>query len=68
MSYSLNMKCFQCKKSWKCVDPQVLGGAIFTIHSIGFEKGHLGGGSIDLNCQNFEPKEPEVPKLTGGGE
>jgi hypothetical protein len=35
MSYSLELKCKDCKKSNKCIDPVVLGGAIFTIHSIG---------------------------------
>ena len=64
MSYSLNTKCIECKKSDKCVDPQVLSGAIMAIHSIGSERGHLGGGSVDLNCQNFEPKESN---LSGGG-
>lgn len=57
MSYSLEMKCGDCKYSDTCIDPQVLGGAVFTIHSIGKEKGHLGGGSVNLDCKNFAQKE-----------
>lgn len=56
MSYSLNKKCKECTKKDKCSDSSVLEGAIYSIHMIGNDRGHLGGGSIDLNCQNFEQK------------
>ena len=57
MSYSFNSKCFNCKKQPKCSDGNILAGAISVIHSNGQDKGHLGGGSVTHECQNFEPKE-----------
>jgi hypothetical protein len=61
MSYSLNTKCFTCKKNDKCVDPVVLQNSINTLHALSSDKGHLGGGSIDLNCSNSEQKEEKKP-------
>lgn len=57
MSYSLNDKCVQCKKRDKCVDREFIVGAISGIHSNTLDKGHLGSGSIDLICQNFDQKD-----------
>jgi hypothetical protein len=59
MSYSLNTKCHDCKKSVECTDHEVIRGAVDTIHMIGYNKSHKGGGSIELDCQNFEAKEEE---------
>ncbi len=57
MSYSLITKCETCIKKDKCNDRHFINGAISGIHSVWpAEKGHLGSGSVDLNCQNFEQK------------
>ncbi len=54
MSYSLVTKCFECEKANKCIDRYILDNAIGCIHIIGSERGHLGSGSIELDCQNLE--------------
>jgi hypothetical protein len=36
-------------------------GGITAIHSL-WNKGHLGGGTIDLQCQNFVAKPQEEVK------
>ena len=57
MSYGLNSKCGMCLKQNKCTDKHFIEGAISGIHSVWpTEKGHLGSGTIDLNCHNFEEK------------
>jgi len=57
MSYSLlGTDCFRCKKFDSCSDYHNIRGAIDTIHMVGNGKGHLGGGSVTLDCQNFEKK------------
>jgi D-arabinose 1-dehydrogenase-like Zn-dependent alcohol dehydrogenase len=54
MSYSLNTKCGICEKKDKCTDRHFIEGAISGIHSVyPAVKGHLGSGTVDLNCQNF---------------
>lgn len=60
MSYGLESKCVNCEKADKCIDLQIVTGAVFTIHSIGNLKGHLGGGVISLNCGGFKAKKEEV--------
>ncbi len=58
MSYSLNQKCYQCKKTSKCLDGNIIQAAGSVIHALGAEKGHLGGGSITHECSyGFEAKE-----------
>ena len=58
MSYSLNAKCSDCTKKDKCTDRHFIEGAINGIHCVWpSEKGHLGSGSIDLNCSKYEKKE-----------
>lgn len=57
MSYTFNKKCFLCTKKDKCIDFDIIGGAIIAIHSIyPASKGHLGSGSVDLNCDNYVQK------------
>jgi hypothetical protein len=57
MSYSLNTRCGTCTKMDKCTDRHFIEGAINGIHSVWpSEKGHLGSGSVDLNCQKHEQK------------
>jgi hypothetical protein len=58
MSYSVNTKCFGCVKKNKCVDEAVIKHAVYALHEIGQDKGHLGAGSVDLSCGNLE--EPKV--------
>jgi hypothetical protein len=58
MPYSLNSKCAICARKGKCTDKHFIEGAISGIHSVWpSEKGHLGSGSIILDCQNFVEKE-----------
>lgn len=57
MSYSLTQQCWQCKKMSKCMDGTIISMAVGIIHSLGSEKGHLGGGSITHACTyGFEDK------------
>ena len=53
MSYSINQKCWKCEKRVRCVDLNIVEGAVQTIHSLDINHGHLGGGVIVLECQNF---------------
>jgi hypothetical protein len=57
MSYSLNCPCFDCTKKDKCTDRASIAGAISGIHCMPYGVGHLGAGSIDLNCINIEKEE-----------
>lgn len=58
MSYSINQKCWNCKKQEKCMDGNIVSAAVAVIHSLGPNKGHLGGGSITHDCTyGYEPKE-----------
>lgn len=60
MSYSLVCECGSCPKADKCVDSDIVLGAIQTIHCIGQAKGHFGGGSIVVNCSNKKHYLAEV--------
>lgn len=54
MSYSLYTKCRTCQLKDNCTDVHFLEGAISGIHQVWpAEKGHLGSGSITLDCTNF---------------
>ncbi len=68
MSYSLNQKCYGCRKFGKCLDGNILQAAVSIIHSLGLEKGHLGGGSINHDCTyGFEAnKAPEATEAAQG--
>jgi hypothetical protein len=63
MSYLLSSKCKDCLKQDKCVDRHFVQGAIAGIHEVNswsisenrcVNKGHLGCGTIELQCSNFE--------------
>ena len=43
-----------------CTDRHVIQGAISGIHYMPFGTGHLGGGSISLNCVNKKVAELET--------
>ena len=58
MSYGLTTKCETCIKKDKCNDRHFIQGAISGIHSVWpMEKGHLGSGTIIIDCQRFEGVE-----------
>jgi len=61
MSYSLTSKCWDCTKAARCTDRHVLSGAIQAIHQMpGMNTGdfgHLGAGTIILDCNRYEKKE-----------
>ena len=58
MSYSLNAPCGTCVKKDKCTDRHFFEGAIGGIHQVWpAEKGHLGSGSVNLDCQRYEKQE-----------
>jgi hypothetical protein len=62
MSYSLNNKCGVCLKRADCLDGDIIQGAISTIYSIWPSgRGHLGSGTVTLDCQNFEAMTPPEP-------
>lgn len=55
MSYSLKHPCGNCAKVDKCSDRHFIQGAINGIHDVyPSEKGHFGGGTITIDCQNPE--------------
>jgi hypothetical protein len=63
MSYSVDSKCSTCVHHEKCVDLAVIQGSVNTIHGINMysfrihstiNRGHLGGGTIIINCSNFQ--------------
>jgi hypothetical protein len=63
MSYQLISNCGICKKKNKCSDGAFIYGALCGIHSncgwdsdtrLQVNKGHLGHGTVDLNCNAFE--------------
>lgn len=56
MSYSLNQKCWVCKKQPDCMDGTIISAAVGIIHTLGPGKGHLGSGSITHDCMRFEDK------------
>lgn len=57
MSYSLNTTCYACKKQDACTDQDKVQAAIDKIHEncLG-EGGHLGSGTILIQCQNMDSK------------
>jgi hypothetical protein len=67
MSYSLDKPCSKCKLEGGCLDAEMIQGAISTIHQLNNYvswpntprdfMAHKGGGSITINCSNFQPKE-----------
>lgn len=56
MSYSFNTRCHDCEKRKDCSDHDHLRGAIDGLHMAGASRGHVGWGSVDLNCGNFVQK------------
>lgn len=50
MSYSINSKCWVCKKQDDCMDGTIINAAVSIIHSLTPKKGHLGGGNITHEC------------------
>lgn len=56
MSYILENNCVACRKSDKCIDNEIISGAIQMIHAIMYDKGHNGAGTVTMECQNFDPK------------
>jgi len=70
MSYTVDSRCRDCNKEDRCVDLAILMGAVSGIHGVNgwstkanqcITKGHLGGGSITLNCVNFEAQPAKEP-------
>jgi len=60
MSYSFNDPCFKCLKKTKCTDAAVIRGAISAIHSMPSGVGHLGAGTVTLQCWNLDEKPEPV--------
>ena len=58
MSYSLNHPCGDCTKEDKCLDRHFIQGGINGIHDVyPSEKGHLGSGTVTIECSQHEAKE-----------
>lgn len=61
MSYSVNTPCFDCNKKKACTDGIVVTGAVQgIIHAMPFGVGHLGSGSVTMDCANHEAIPEEV--------
>lgn len=59
MSYSVNTPCVDCTKRTACTDGIVIRGAVQgIIHQMPFGVGHLGSGSVTVECHNKET-EPD---------
>lgn len=57
MSYSVNQVCGRCKKEEKCADGLIIRNAVQgVIHQLPYGTVHLGSGSVDHHCVNFEEK------------
>ena len=65
MSYSLLVPCNPCVKKADCTDRASISGAIAGIHQMPYGVGHLGSGSIEMNCNRFEVAQPD--NLSEGG-
>lgn len=61
MSWSLINKCHTCKERQLCSDRHFIQGAIIGIHNMPYslEFGHLGSGTVTMECHNFEAEEQE---------
>jgi len=59
MSYSQVTPCWNCLKKDRCTDHVKLNDAVVEIHKdcISEEKGHMGSGSIILQCHRIEAKD-----------
>ncbi|MDA8156278.1 MAG: hypothetical protein M0Z52_07480 [Actinomycetota bacterium] len=62
MSYSIYSTCGACGKAKGCTDKRLLESALSGIHSMGQSSdgafGHLGYGTIALQCGALEPIKP----------
>jgi hypothetical protein len=57
MSYSLTHPCGDCAKQDKCNDRHFIQGGINGIHDVWpMDKGHLGAGTVIIDCCNKEEK------------
>jgi hypothetical protein len=61
MSYSVKTPCGSCVKFGKCVDGIIIAYAVYALHALGEAKGHLGAGSVDLNCTHLEEPKEKYP-------
>jgi hypothetical protein len=60
MSYSEINKCGTCVKKDKCTDRDFIHAAVCGIHAMWpAEKGHLGSGTVTLDCRNLEEAKSE---------
>lgn len=61
MSYGLTTKCGDCQKVGRCTDRHMIQNAINCIHSMPYnpEAGHLGWGTVNLDCQGHVAKTEE---------
>ncbi len=73
MSYLLNTSCNGCPKRGFCIDEIEIKRAICDIHSHSWlmdgkvgQRGHMGSGSITLNCSNKAYWEQEAAKAAAG--
>lgn len=59
MSYSLSAPCWNCTKKEKCTDHVKIQSAINDIHQdcISSEGGHMGSGTIALQCVRIDAKD-----------
>lgn len=59
MSYSQVTPCWNCNKKEKCTDHVKINDAVQSIHSenLSTESGHMGSGSIVLNCTRIDAKD-----------
>jgi len=64
MSYGIKKPCDNCLVEDGCIDRFFIEGAVGGIHQVnGYStkskkfvgRGHLGGGTIHIDCQNFQP-------------
>lgn len=58
MSYSVQTTCWNCTKREKCTDHVHVQNAVNEIHKNCLnEGGHLGSGSVIIQCARLDPKD-----------
>jgi len=59
MSYSVQSNCWNCHKKDKCTDHVHIQNAVQEIHKdcISKESGHMGSGSVIIQCSRLDAKD-----------
>ena len=62
MSWSIQNKCSSCVKHSNCLGTTYISSGIDIAHRVGEKGGHLGAGTVEMHCQNYQAKEDNQEK------